>query len=403
MRRRILACLTLVGVLFNGVQAKAEINFNFASWWSAPGERRAIEEIARFLRTSGVNWSETVVDGEFDDLRALMLSFAISENAPDAVQWIAGKELREMARDGVVRPLPFDGAAVFKPEVWQQIALPGGKGMSGVPLGIHTENFVAFNKDIYDRLGLPLPKTMEEMAAQAPLFAAQGIVPVVISDQTWQIKAQIDAIFSTLLDVEGLTALREGRLSTAELHDVALKAFSIYMVFARYKNADYQDLRFDEAARKLSSGEAAAMIQGDYAASELLPGPHYVCQAVPGAQSLSWAVDSMAFLATEDTARVAAENRVVEMMMNSDVLTRYVGQKSGVSVLRDLPADQSVLNDCIAQIQDNWQAFEGRRIFMDSDHTRNLYGVAGARMLDDPELAAEDAANLLIQFMGAEQ
>lgn len=403
MRHFKVVCLVFVGALSTGARAEDGNDFRFANWWTAPGERRAVKEIAKFVQGAGISWRETVVNGEFDDLRALMLSFATSENAPDAVQWMAGKELREMARDGVVRPLPFDGAAIFKPEVWQQIALPSGEGMSGLPLGIHTENFVAFNKDIYDRVGLPLPQTMEEMAAQAPIFAKQGIVPLVISDQPWQIKGQIDAIFSSLLDAEHLSALREGRLSAVELRAVARKAFSIYAVFAQYKNADYRDLRFDVAARKLSRGEAAAMIQGDFSASELLPGPHYVCHAVPGAQSLSWTIDGMAFLATDDATRVAAQNRVVDMMIDSDVLTRYVGQKSGVSVLRDPPADQSALNDCIAQIQDSWEAFEGRRIFMDSDFTRNLYGIAGARMLAAPGLGAEDAADLLIQSMRAEQ
>lgn len=403
MRRLILACVTLAAVPPSGVRAENQIDFRFANWWSAPGERRAVAEIGRFLRASGVQWSETVVNGEFDDLRALMLSFASSANPPDAVQWMAGRELRDMAENGVVRPLPFDGAEVFKPEVWQQIALPEGEGMSGLPLGIHTENFVAFNKDVYDRVGLPLPKTMEEMAAQAPIFAKNNIVPVVISSQAWQIKGQIAAIFSTLLDVEGLRALHDGQLTPAELRAVAVRAFAIYGTFAQYKNADYQDLRFDAAARKLSRGEAAAMIQGDFSAAELLPGPQYICQAVPGAQSLSWTIDGMAFLSTVDPARVAAQDRVIAMMTGSEVLTRYVGQKSGVSVLRKPPADENILNDCVAQIQESWATFDGRRIFMDSDTTRNLYGIVGAEMLEAPGLGAEYAADLLVQITKAER
>jgi raffinose/stachyose/melibiose transport system substrate-binding protein len=143
----------------------------------------------------------------------------------------------------------------FKPNV------TAGSDVYGVPLGPALGGGVLYNRPVYDRLGLQIPKTWSEFMANNAKIKATGITPVVQTYQdTWTSQLFVLADFHNVTAAEPDFAQRytnnEAKYATSP---AAIKGFEHLQEVhdAGYLNKDFASAKLDEGLRMVATGKGA--------------------------------------------------------------------------------------------------------------------------------------------------
>ncbi|TIW77861.1 MAG: carbohydrate ABC transporter substrate-binding protein, partial [Mesorhizobium sp.] len=68
------------------------------------------------------------------------------------------------------------------------------------PINMHRQNWVWANKAVFDKAGIAIPTSWDELIASAEKLKAIGVTPIAMSDESWQIEELFE---SMLIDVNG--------------------------------------------------------------------------------------------------------------------------------------------------------------------------------------------------------
>jgi raffinose/stachyose/melibiose transport system substrate-binding protein len=143
----------------------------------------------------------------------------------------------------------------FKPNV------TAGNDVYGVPLGPALGGGVLYNRPVYDRLGLQVPKTWSEFMANNAKAKAVGITPVIQTYQdTWTSQLFILADFHNVAAAEPDFAQRytnnQAKYATSP---AAIKGFERLQEVhdAGYLNKDFASAKLDEGLRMVATGKGA--------------------------------------------------------------------------------------------------------------------------------------------------
>jgi raffinose/stachyose/melibiose transport system substrate-binding protein len=136
-----------------------------------------------------------------------------------------------------------------------------GGQLYGVPAGGATGGGILYNKAIYSKLGLQVPKTWAEFMANNARIKADGIAPVIQSYQdTWTSQLLILADFHNVSTAqpdfaEKYTA-NQARYATTP---AALRGFQKLQEVhdAAYLNKDFASLKFEAGLKALADGKGA--------------------------------------------------------------------------------------------------------------------------------------------------
>jgi raffinose/stachyose/melibiose transport system substrate-binding protein len=136
-----------------------------------------------------------------------------------------------------------------------------GGQLYGVPAGQATGGGILYNKAIYARLGLQVPKTWAEFMANNAKIKAAGIAPVIQSYQdTWTSQLFVLADFHNISAAQSDWAEKytanQAKYATTP---AALRGFQHLQEVhdAGYLNKDFASLKFEAALKALADGKGA--------------------------------------------------------------------------------------------------------------------------------------------------
>ena len=135
-----------------------------------------------------------------------------------------------------------------------------GDKVYGAPYGGSTGGGVLYNKAVYAKLGLKVPKTWSEYMANNAKVKAAGIAPVIQTYQdTWTSQLFVLADFHNVAaaDPEWATKYTENKVKYAQ--EPALKGFQrLQQVHdAGYLNKDFASLKFEQGLKMLADGKGS--------------------------------------------------------------------------------------------------------------------------------------------------
>jgi raffinose/stachyose/melibiose transport system substrate-binding protein len=143
----------------------------------------------------------------------------------------------------------------FKPNV------TAGSDVYGVPLGPALGGGVLYNRPLYDRLGLQIPKTWSEFMANNAKIKAAGVTPVIQTYQdTWTSQLFVLADFHNVAAAEPDFAQRytnnQAKYATSP---AAIKGFEHLQEVhdAGYLNKDFASAKLDDGLRMVATGKGA--------------------------------------------------------------------------------------------------------------------------------------------------
>jgi multiple sugar transport system substrate-binding protein len=202
-----------------------------------------------------------------EQFKTLLSSWLTSSQAPDVVSWFAGYRMQAFAEKGLLEPIDgvFPGGA-FESEF--PAAFKGPASYKGTVYFMPTSWYwwaVYYNKDVFAKLGLAIPKTSNEFMAVCEKLKAAGIAPIAIgAKDTWTAGGWFDYMNSAVNGGELHGKLTAG---TVPYTDASVKkSFGYIAELAKrgYFMANASSYSWQEAASVLFRGEAGMYLMGQF-------------------------------------------------------------------------------------------------------------------------------------------
>lgn len=209
----------------------------------------------------------TVNTTAHEQFKTLLPSWLTSKQAPDVVTWFAGYRMQAFAEKGLLEPIndvfpggsfeaefppafktasSYNGNIYFMPQSWYWWA-------------------VYYNKDVFAKLNLSIPKTADEFMAVCDKLKAAGIAPIAIgAKDTWTAGGWFDYMDSAVNGGEFHVKLTKGEVPYTD--PAVKKTFGYIAEMAKrgYFMPNAASYSWQEAANVLFRGEAGMYLMGQF-------------------------------------------------------------------------------------------------------------------------------------------
>lgn len=245
------------------------------SWWTAPGEAEALQALvdshklvepnARIFNAAAASGTraqqildERLAKNDPPDL--------FQENAHDVRAFLKQNPGKLQALDGLFDSLGLRQKVL--PEVINDVSIDGH--IYSLPLNIHRENALFYNKALFAQHGISPPNTLHELLRACETLKAAGVTPIATSHQGWILRIMFNSIALGKMGSElyyqyfkGMRAPEEPALREA------INTFGD--VLEKYTNADAGEDGFGwtNAAQAVYNGDAAMFMHGDWTTGHL--------------------------------------------------------------------------------------------------------------------------------------
>jgi len=262
-----------VGLLFFFLRPPANIGnkLEIFSWWTAMGEEEALSELYRLYREQNPEVeiiNATVVGGMGSKARSVLETRMAGNNPPDAFQVLAGPSLMKLwIKPGYLEDISFiyeqhNLLNLFPPEIVEKLSYRGG--IFAIPVNIHRENVLWYNKALFEQYGIAPPRSTEDLHAVLEQLAAHGITPLAVGDSNhWPALHLFESILVAQLSPEEYRGLWNGESEwdTQKMGAVLRQFKDVF----HYVNSDHAALTWDEAVQYMIDGKCAMTVMGDFA------------------------------------------------------------------------------------------------------------------------------------------
>ncbi|WP_293997014.1 ABC transporter substrate-binding protein [Sphaerotilus sp.] len=348
MKQLAAAALVSVGAVGAAHAQKAEV----IHWWTSGGEAAAIKEFATMYTKAGGTWVDTpIAGGGGAQARTVMANRTMGGDAPTAAQYNYGKQYEEIIKEGLLNDL--DDVAKkgnwdkLLPEKIRNAVKVNGKYFA-VPVNLHNENWVWYNKAVLAKAGAKEPTNMDEMfAAMDKIKAAGGVVPLALGGQGWQEGITFRGV---LLATGGqdlyLKTFKDKDASTPGFR----KAVDTFKKLKGYVDAGSPGRDWNLATGMVIEGKAAFQMMGDWAKGEFVnagktAGKEYGC-FMAGGPKMPYAIggDVFVFPKQKSADSAAAQKKLAEMMISPEGQVAFNNKKGSIPIRTDV--DTSKMDMC---------------------------------------------------------
>jgi glucose/mannose transport system substrate-binding protein len=250
-------------------------------WWTAAGEREAADAMFAALNMAypDVEIVENSVPGGGGTEHRIMLKELISAGRPpDTFMTLGGAELKDYVTNGALVPLDDFyratgyGSKIPKP-LLNAVTINGHP--YSVPLNMHLENILYYNKELFDELSLNVPTGYDELiaACEAIKEARPEMDCLAVgSKDNWADVFVLDTIMLELGGPEYYVQFFKGEVDVAN-DPIFKESLSKFAALQSYVNIiDHSNLTWDQAVSAVGANEAAMTIMGTWAIGAFIKG-----------------------------------------------------------------------------------------------------------------------------------
>jgi glucose/mannose transport system substrate-binding protein len=273
-----------VPVVVTATPVPAEKKLEIFHWWTAPGEREAAD--AMFAAFANQYPDVTVVEnpvpgGGGTEHRIVLKARITAGIPPDTFQTLGGAELKDYVDSGVLIPLDdfyaSTGYTDMIPKPLLNAVTIDGHPYS-VPLNMHLENILYYNKKLFDELGLTAPTGYDEFVATCEAIKAAKpdmSCLAVGSKDNWSDVFVLDTIMMELGGPEYYVKFFKGEIDVAN-DPIFKESLQKYAALQQYSNmSDHSSLTWDQAVSAVGSEQAAMTIMGTWAIGAFTKGSNW--------------------------------------------------------------------------------------------------------------------------------
>ena len=343
------ATTALVALPANAQEMKAEV----IHWWTSGGEAAAVKVFADQFTKAGGTWIDSAVAGAAN-ARNAAITRTVSGNPPTAMQLNTGKQFDELVEGDLLA----DVDAIATEGNWKNVmpaaivAAATRKGkMYAVPVNIHGQNWLWYNKAVLASVGADEPKSWNDALAVLDKLKADGkVIPLAFSGQkNWE-QNLFNAVMIGVGGAQmwtGILGKRDARLAqSAEFKTVAVT----YKKLKDYVDPGAPGRNWNDATSMVIQGKAAMQIMGDWAKGEFaaagkVPDKDYGCTVLSnGSGGYVMGGDVFVFPKAKDPATTKAQMTLARLMLTPETQIQFALKKGSIPVRSDV--DASALDAC---------------------------------------------------------
>jgi len=142
----------------------------------------------------------------------------------------------------------------------------------GLPVASTSGLGLIYNKEIFDDLGLEVPKDMEELYQVCERIRQAGLIPMYASDkEAWTIQVAFNCMVMQYTDDDMWQELKSNRLKWSDVEEY--HRILEYMQSLRrqgYTNEDYMEATYNSAVEAVAEGKAAMYVMGQFFINDVL-------------------------------------------------------------------------------------------------------------------------------------
>jgi glucose/mannose transport system substrate-binding protein len=246
------------------------------SWWTSGGEAQALEAVLEYHKE--LHPKTTVINAAADSAataRTDLQERLAGGRPPDMFQANIGADLFKwvlfnQANDDESKVEDLSAMAddngwrdAFAPAVVDALSYDGK--LYAVPLNIHRENALFYNKAIFEEHNLQPPTTLEELHTVCDALQAEGVTPMSFGNgNPWPMSILVfENILLATAGPDFYNSYFAGQESAdAPEIDAALDEFQHIW---SYMNSDVNSLDWDQGVNLVGTGDAAMTVMGDWA------------------------------------------------------------------------------------------------------------------------------------------
>ncbi|MBB6732471.1 extracellular solute-binding protein [Cohnella zeiphila] len=172
------------------------------NWTGQDAKAIAMRRILNEFRTAHPDVRLEDVGLPTDVLKVRLRTLAAADEMPDLFVMWPGSMTTDFVKGGLLQPVNdlLDG----KPE-WRDRFIPHAfdgftvnGGIYSVPMNLAPTSILYYNQELFDRYGVKVPETWEEMQTAVRIFNEHRIIPIALGNKAnWVVQS---TIFSTLAD-----------------------------------------------------------------------------------------------------------------------------------------------------------------------------------------------------------
>jgi glucose/mannose transport system substrate-binding protein len=263
------------------------------SYWTAGGEAdglNAIQEVFSAAHPDIEIINAVIAGGAGVNANAVLAQRMQGGDPPDTFQIHGGAELLDnWVKTGFMQPIGdlyerLELADKFPAGIIDLVSYEGEP--YAVPVNVHRNGVLWYNKALFDQHGLTAPTTWDEFFTAADALQAADVAPLALGDKDgWTALNLFEQILLSELAPEDYRGIWAGTVPwTDERVTAALETMSRVL---DYVNDDHATLSWDQAAGLVADGTAAMTVMGDWAkgyftSAGLVPGEDFGWAPVPG-------------------------------------------------------------------------------------------------------------------------
>jgi raffinose/stachyose/melibiose transport system substrate-binding protein len=194
--------------------------------------------------------------GEGDNLVKTRLA---TQEMADVFQYNSGSLFQALKPESQLTPLQ-DEAWVKNLDPAFAPAVTANKKVYGAPMGTSLGGGIMYNKKVYDKLKLEIPKTWDEFMANNAKIKQAGITPVLGSYQdTWTSQLFVLGDFHNVAAADPQWADKYTKNQVKYAQEPAIEGFkkTEEVQKAGYMNKDFDSIKFEKALSLLAQGKGA--------------------------------------------------------------------------------------------------------------------------------------------------
>lgn len=242
-------------------------------WWTAGGEREAADAMFKALREKYPDIKvieNPVAGGGGVSHRVVLQSRLAAGIPPDTWQTLGGAELKSYVDGGYLEPLDD----LYKElDYWSVIPKPLANAVTinghpySVPLNMHIQNILYYNKKLFEELGLKPPKSFDELISVLKTIkkAKPNMHPLALgTKEKWEAAFVFDSILLEVGGPEYYVKLYKGLIDVKN-DPIFKEALEKLKELLSYVYPYHASLTWDESCGLLVSGDSAMVIMGTWA------------------------------------------------------------------------------------------------------------------------------------------
>jgi glucose/mannose transport system substrate-binding protein len=320
------------------------------SWWFAPGESDAVSALIEVHRASHPE-ARVFNSGWADGVAARKrLAERLADGTPPDLflDYMHARHGDPFAPGAIPRPLDQLFAElglrdVLFPEILDNVTRDGH--VVEMPINIHRENALFYNKRLFAAHGLGPPTSTAELLAVCRTLKAAGVTPIATAHAGWILRM----VFNSLA---------MGKMGSVRYHDyfsgktgadvpLLREVIDLFAdVLEHYVNSDAGDEGFTwtSAAQAVYNGDAAMLLHGDWAKGYFVqlgwrPDVDFGVVGAPGANDMFlYGVD--AFVLPQGAKNEVGARELLATVASPEGQAAFNRIKGSSPVRRDVPRDQ---------------------------------------------------------------